>query len=45
MTPRFDRKGNEEYGVYLSNTCHLVRDLGWDGVLIEGSAEKFAELT
>jgi len=32
-------------GVYLSNTCHLVRDLGWDGVLIEGSAEKFADLT
>jgi hypothetical protein len=31
-------------GVYLSNTCHLVRDLGWHGVLIEGSAEKYADL-
>lgn len=32
-------------GLHLSNTCHLVRDLGWNGVMIEGSAEKFAELT
>lgn len=31
-------------GVYLSNTCHLIRDLGWSGVLIEGSPSKFEEL-
>lgn len=31
-------------GVYLSNTRHLLCDLGWHGVLIEGSAEKYAEL-
>lgn len=31
-------------GIYLSNTCRLVRDLGWHGVLIEGSAQKYAEL-
>ncbi|KAA1425591.1 FkbM family methyltransferase [Nocardioides antri] len=31
-------------GVYLSNTYHLVHDLGWNGVLIEGDPAKFAEL-
>jgi len=31
-------------GIYLSNTCHLVRDLGWDGVFIECSEQKFEEL-
>ncbi|WP_183094980.1 hypothetical protein [Nocardioides stalactiti] len=32
-------------GLHLSNTAHLLRDLGWSGVMIEGSAAKFEELT
>lgn len=31
-------------GVHLSNTCRLIRDLSWDGVLIEENPAKFAEL-
>jgi Methyltransferase FkbM domain len=31
-------------GVYLSNTCNLVRNAGYRAVLIEGSAEKFKDL-
>ena len=31
-------------GVYLSNTCHLIRSKGYRAVLIEGSPEKHAEL-
>ena len=32
-------------GVHLSNTCHLIREHGWNAVLIEGDKRKFAELT
>ena len=31
-------------GVYLSNTCNLVRNAGYRAVLIEASAEKFRDL-
>lgn len=31
-------------GIYLSNTCNLIRNHGWSAVHIEGNAEKFAEL-
>jgi hypothetical protein len=32
-------------GLYLANTARLWKDQGWKGILIEGSAEKFAELS
>lgn len=31
-------------GVYLSNTCHLIRDRGYSAVLIEGDRKKVAQL-
>ncbi|MDX2259334.1 MAG: hypothetical protein NW205_10520 [Hyphomicrobiaceae bacterium] len=31
-------------GIHLSNTCHLIRDKGWNALLIEGNAEKANEL-
>ena len=31
-------------GVYLSNTCHLIRDRGYSAVLIEGDKTKVAQL-
>jgi hypothetical protein len=31
-------------GVYLSNTCDLIRSRGYRAVLIEGSPEKYVEL-
>lgn len=31
-------------GVYLSNTCNLIRNHGWSGVLIEGSEARAAEI-
>ncbi len=31
-------------GVHLSNTCHLIRNLGWHAVQIEGDRMKFREL-
>jgi hypothetical protein len=31
-------------GVYLSNTCNLIRNAGWSAVMIEGDAKKCAEI-
>lgn len=31
-------------GIHLSNTRHLVKDLGWNGVMIEGNSEKYSDL-
>lgn len=31
-------------GVYLSNTCNLIRNHGWSAVQIEGNPRKFLEL-
>jgi len=31
-------------GRHFSNTCHLIEDKGWSGVLIEGSPAKFQAL-
>lgn len=31
-------------GIFLSNTRHLLKDKGWNGVLIEASEKKFEEL-
>jgi hypothetical protein len=31
-------------GVYCSNTCHLIRDKGYNAVLIEGEKKKFSKL-
>lgn len=31
-------------GVFLSNTCHLIRDHGWSAVLIEGNQKRCGEI-
>lgn len=31
-------------GIYLSNTCHLIKDMGWSGVQIEANNERFNDL-